>query len=53
MEIMMEFPILGSSEKAMGPKELITQKTKFIIKISKEKLNHTVVGGSMSSPTSW
>lgn len=37
MEIMMEFPILGSSEKAMGPKELITQKTKFIIKINKEK----------------
>ena len=33
----MEFPVLDSSEKAMGPKELITQKTKFIIKINKEK----------------
>lgn len=37
MEITMEFPILDSSEKAMGPKELITQKTKFIIKRKTEK----------------
>lgn len=33
----MEFPVLDSSEKAMGPKELITQKTKFIIKINKDR----------------
>lgn len=36
-KIMMEFPMLDSSEKAMGPKELITLKPKHIIKIHKDR----------------
>lgn len=35
MEIMMEFPISDSSEKAVEPKELITRKTEFTIKINR------------------
>lgn len=34
---MMEFSMLDSSEKAMGPKEFITLKTKFIIKMKTEE----------------
>lgn len=44
MEIMMEFPISDSSEKAVEPKELITRKTEFTIKQIQKSLNHIVVG---------